>query len=117
MNGRITEAIELGKELTEEEQLNYYTTVGAMSLSGSMMSGLTGSEPEMDVFATLDAIPLEEARSLVAVQAIVMDQLSNSYSDDEIESLKEYISEDDMEDLEKGLEQMEAMPSIPFLGL
>ena len=119
MQGRITEAIELGKELSEEDQLNYYTTVGAMSLSGSMLSGLTGNESEMDVFATLDAIPLEEARSLVAVQAIVMDQLSSSYSDEEIESLKEYISEDDMEDLEKGLEQMESMPmpSIPFLGL
>lgn len=119
MNGRITEAIELGKELPEEDQLNYYSTVGAMSLSGSMLSGLTGNEPEMDVFATLDAIPIEEARSLVAVQAIVMDQLSNSYSDEEIESLKEYVSEEDMEDLEKGLKQMESMPmpSIPFLGL
>ena len=119
MQGRITEAIELGKELSEEDQLNYYTTVGAMSLSGSMLSGLTGNEPEMDVFATLDAIPHEEARSQVAVQAIIMDQLSSSYSDEEIESLKEYVSEEDMEDLEEGLEQLESMPmpSIPFLGL
>ncbi|MXZ56418.1 MAG: hypothetical protein F4227_10470 [Gammaproteobacteria bacterium] len=119
MQGRITEAIELGKELSEENQLNYYTTVGTMSLSGSMLSGLTGNEPEMDVFATLDAIPHEEARSQVAVQAIIMDQLSSSYSDEEIESLKEYVSEEDMEDLEEGLEQLESMPmpSIPFLGL
>ena len=116
MQGRITEAIELGKELSEEDQLNYYTTVGAMSLSGTMLSGLTGNEPEMDVFATLDAIPHEEARSQVAVQAIIMDQLSSSYSDDEIESLKEYVSEEDMEDLEEGLEQLESMP-IPFFGL
>ncbi len=119
MQGRITEAIELGKELSEEDQLNYYTTVGAMSLSGTMLSGLTGNEPEMDVFATLDAIPHEEARSQVAVQAIIMDQLSSSFSDQEIESLKEYISEEDMEDLEEGLEQLESMPipTMPFLGL
>lgn len=30
MQGRIAEAIELGKELPEEDQLNYFTTVGAM---------------------------------------------------------------------------------------
>lgn len=117
MNGRITEAIELGKELPEEDQVNYYTTVGAMSLSGSMLSGLTGNEPEQDIFATLDSIPLEEARSKVAVQAVIMNEMSNSYSDEEIESLKEYISEEDMEELEEGLEQLETMPPIPFLGL
>lgn len=84
-----------------------------------MLSGLTGNEPKQDIFTTLDSIPLEEARSQVAVQAIIMDQLSDSYSDEDIESLKEYISEEDMEDLEKGLEQLETMPmpSIPFLGL
>ncbi|MCY3540578.1 MAG: hypothetical protein OXH31_01520 [Gammaproteobacteria bacterium] len=119
MQGRTTEAIELGKELPEDDQLNYYTAVGAIALSGSMLSGLTGSEPEKDVFETLDSIPLEAARSKVAVQAIMMDQLSDSYSDEEIASLKEYVSEEDMEELEKGLEQMESMPmpSIPFLGL
>ena len=119
MQGRISEAIELGKELPEEDQVNYYTTVGAMSLSGSMLSGLTGNEPEQDIFATLDSIPLEEARSKVAVQAVVMDKMSNSYSDEEIESLKEYISEEDMDDLEEGLEELDnfTMPPIPFLGL
>ena len=119
MSGRITEAIELGSDLPEEAQLNYYTAIGAMSLTGSMMSGLTGSEPEQDIFATLDSIPHEKARSQVAVQAIIMDQLSSSYSDVEIESLKEYISEEDMESLEEGLEQLESMPmpTIPFLGL
>lgn len=116
MQGRITEAIELGKDLSEEDQLNYYTTVGAMSLSGSLVSGLTGNEPEKDVFETLDSIPHDGARSKVAMQAIIMNQMRDSYSDDEIASLKEYVSEDDMEELEKGLEQMDSMP-IPFLGL
>ncbi len=116
MQGRITEAIELGKDLSEEDQLNYYTTVGAMSLSGSLVSGLTGNEPEKDVFETLDSIPHHGARSKVAMQAIIMNQLRDSYSDDEIASLKEYVSEEDMDELEKGLEQMDSMP-IPFLGL
>lgn len=116
MKGRISEAIELGKDLSEEDQLNYYTTVGTMSLSGSLVSGLTGNEPEKDVFETLDSIPHDGARSKVAVQAIMMNQFRDSYSDDEIASLKEYVSEEDMEELEKGLEQMDSMP-MPFLGL
>ena len=116
MQGRITEAIELGNELPDEDQVNYYTTVGTMSLSGSLVSGITGKEPEKDVFETLDSIPNVGARSKVAVQAIIMDKLSDSYSDEEIESLKEYVSEEDMEELEEGLEQMDSMP-IPFLGL
>ena len=117
MQGRVTEAIELGKDLSEEDQLNYYTSVGAMSLSGSLLSGLTGNEPEKDVFETIDSIPLEAARSKVAVSAILMDQMSDSYSDEEIESLKKYVSEEDLEELEKGMEQMDMMPNIPFLGL
>ena len=36
MQGRISEAIELGNELPEEDQVNYYTTVGTTSLSGSL---------------------------------------------------------------------------------
>lgn len=114
MQGKTTEAIELGKDLPEEDQLNYYTTVGTMALTGSLISGVTGQELEKDVFETIDRIPLAAARSKIAVQAIIMDQLSNSYSDEEIESLKEYVSEEDMEDLEKGLEQLESMPSILF---
>ena len=116
MQGRIAEAIELGNDLADEDQLNYYTTVGTMSLTGSMVSGLTGNEPEQDVFETLDSIPHEEARSKIAVQAIVLDQMRDSYSDEQIESLKKYVSEEDLEELEKGMEQMESMP-IPFLGL
>lgn len=116
LQGRSTEAIELGKDLSDEDQLNYYTNVGAMLLSGSLVSGLTGNEPEKDVFETLDSIPHEGARSKVAVQAIIMDKLRDSYNDEEIESLKEYVSEDDMEELEEGLEQMDSMP-MPFLGL
>ena len=115
MQGRITEAIELGKDLPDEDQLNYYTTVGTMSITGSMVSGLTGNEPEQDVFETLDSIPNEEARSKIAVQAIVLDRMRDSYSDEQIESLKKYVSEEDLEELEKGMEQMESMP-IPFLG-
>ena len=117
MQGRITEAIDLGKDLSDEDQLNYYTSVGAMSLTGSLLSGVTGNEPEKDVFETLDSIPHEAARSKVAVTAILMDQMSDSYNDEEIESLKKYVSEEDMEDLEKGMEQMEGMPTIPILGL
>lgn len=117
MQGRSSEAIELGRDLSDEDQLNYYTTVGAMLMSGSLLSGITGNEPEKDIFETLDSIPHEGARSKVAVQAIIMDQLSDSHSDEEIESLRGYVSEDDMEELEKGLKQMDTMPTMPFLGL
>ncbi|MXX94877.1 MAG: hypothetical protein F4039_06830 [Gammaproteobacteria bacterium] len=117
MQGKTTEAIELGKDLPEEDQLNYYTTVGTMALTGSLISGVTGQELEKDVFETIDRIPLAAARSKIAVQAIIMNQLSKSYSDEELESLKEYVSKEDMEDLEKELEKLESIPSIPFLGL
>ena len=117
MQGRINEAIELGNDLSDEDQLNYYTSVGTMSLSNSLLSGFTGNEPEIDVFETIDSIPNKAARSKVAVQAILMDHVTDSYSDEEIESLREYVSEEDMEELEKGKEQMEGMPTIPLLGL
>ena len=121
MNGRVSEAIELGKDLSEEDQLSYYTSVGTMSLSsglfGGLMGGLTGEEAqETDVFNTIDSIPLKEAQSQVAMQAIIMDKMNSSYSEEEIERLQNYVSEEDREDLEKGLEQMDAMPPIPFFG-
>ena len=34
-----------------------------------------------------------------------MDKLSDSYSDEDIETLKEYIIEEDVEELEEGLEE------------
>ncbi|MDE0094500.1 MAG: hypothetical protein OXO49_08385 [Gammaproteobacteria bacterium] len=121
MSGRVTEAIELGQELSEEDQLSYYTSVGTMSLTGGMvgglLSGLTGEETEeTDIFDTIDSIPHQGAQSQVAMQAIIMDKMSNSYSEEEIERLQKYLSEEDKEELEKGLKQMESMPTMPFFG-
>lgn len=117
MNGRVAEAIELGKTLSEEDQLSYYTSVGTMSLTGGLLGGLTGSEAqESDVFETIDSIPHKGAQSKVAMQAIVMDKLNSSYSEEELERLQNYVSEEDREDLEKSLEQLDAMPPIPFIG-
>lgn len=117
MNGRVAEAIELGKTLSEEDQLSYYTSVGTMSLTGGLLGGLTGKEAqESDVFETIDSIPHKGAQSQVAMQAIVMDKLNSSYSEEELERLQNYVSEEDREDLEKSLEQLDAMPPIPFIG-
>jgi len=119
MSGRVTEAIELGKEISEEDQLSYYTSVGTMSLTGGMvgglLSGLTEEETEeTNIFDTIDSIPHQGAQSQVAMQAIIMDKMSNSYSEEEIERLQKYLSEDDQEELEKRLKQMESMPFFGF---
>lgn len=119
MSGRVTEAIELGNELSEEDQLSYYTSVGTISLTGGMvgglLSGLTGEETEeIDIFDTIDSIPHQGAQSQVAMQAIIMDKMSNSYSEEEIERLQKYLSEEDKEELEKRLKQMESMPFFGF---
>ena len=46
------------------------------------------------------------------MQAIVLDRMSNSYSDEQLESLKKDVSEEDLEDLEKDMEQLESMPIL-----
>lgn len=112
MNGRIEEAVELGNDLSENEQLEYYTSVGRMSLSMAMIAG--GSDTS--VFDTLDMIPSDEAKSKIAVTAVMMNSMNATLSEDEIESLKEYISEEDLKEMEEGMDQMGTFP-MPFFGL
>lgn len=113
MNGRIEEAVELGNDLPENEQLAYYTNVGTSSLTMGMIAG--GSDTS--VFDTLDMIPSDEAKSKIAVTAVMMNSMNATLSEDEIESLKEeYISEEDLEEMEEGMEQMGTFP-MPFFGL
>jgi len=113
MNGRIEEAVELGKELSESEQITYYTNVGTSSLTMGMIAG--GSDTS--VFDTLDMIPSDEAKSKIAVTAVMMNSMNATLSEDEIESLKEeYISEEDLEEMEEGMDQMGTFP-MPFFGL
>ena len=113
MNGRIEEAVELGKELSESEQITYYTNVGTSSLTMGMIAG--GSDTS--VFDTLDMIPSDEAKSKIAVTAVMMNSMNTTLSEDEIESLKEeYISEEDLEEMEEGMDQMGTFP-MPLFGL
>lgn len=112
MNGRIAEAVELGNDLPENEQDTYFTTVGTSSLTMSLVGGTSDSS----VFDTLELIPSDDAKSKIAVSAVMMNSFNATLSEDEIEELKEYITEEDLKEMEEGMDQMGNF-NIPFLGL
>lgn len=112
MNGRVAEAVELGNDLPENEQDTYFTTVGTSSLTMSLVGGASDSS----VFDTLELIPSDDAKSKIAVSAVMMNSFNATLSEDEIEELKEYITEEDLKEMEEGMDQMENF-NIPFLGL
>ena len=79
--------------------------------------GMIAGGSDTSVFDTLDMIPSDEAKSKIAVTAVMMNSMNATLSEDEIESLKEeYISEEDLEEMEEGMDQMGTFP-MPFFGL
>ena len=114
MKGRLNEAIDLGSDLPEADLENFYTAVGTSAIS----FGTFDSDSDQSIFDTIDMFPSDKARSQMALSAILFNSFSpiKRYSDDEIESLKEYLNDEDVKGLEEGEGQLDAFP-MPFLGL
>lgn len=110
--GRISEAINLGNDLPEDQHDSYYTAVGTNAIN---MGIFGGSDSDTSIFDTIDLLPSENARSKTASSAILMNSFSKKYSDEEIETLKGYLTEEDLKDLEEGENQLDSFP-MPFIG-
>ena len=91
-NDRLDEAIANGKEFTGEDQVLYYTRIGF---------NVNVMEDPKSIFAMLDKLPSETARSRIATTQLSNNQQSNVYDDDQIERLKEYLTNEDRELLKK----------------
>ncbi len=110
--GRISEAINLGTDLPADQHDSYYTAVGINAIN---MGVFGGSNSDTSIFDTIDLLPSENARSKTASSAILMNSFSKKYSDEEIETLKGYLTEEDLKDLEEGEDQLDSFP-MRFLG-
>ena len=111
--GRIAEAISLGSDLPADQHDSYYTAVGTNAVSMGGMSNQADSDSS--IFDTIDLLPSENARSKTASSAIFMNKFSKNYSDEEIETLKGYLTEEDLKALEEGEDQLGSFP-MPFIG-
>ena len=87
-NDRLDEAIANGEEFSGEDQILYYTSMGS---TVNVMR-----EPE-EIFVRLDKLPSELARSRVATTQIANNRRFKVFDDDQIERLKEYVTDDDRE--------------------
>ena len=87
-NDRLDEAIANGEEFSGEDQILYYTSMGS---TVNVMR-----EPEK-IFVRLDKLPSELARSRVATTQIANNRRFKVFDDDQIERLKEYLTDDDRE--------------------
>ena len=112
VHGRVEEAIALGQDLPEEDKVQFYTTVG----SSSLVMGMIGESSDFSVFDTIEMIPSDDARSRIALSAIAFNSFNKTLSDEEVEAMKEYMSEEDLEELEESRDQFESL-LMPFLGL
>ncbi|MXX94692.1 MAG: hypothetical protein F4039_07570 [Gammaproteobacteria bacterium] len=112
INGRIEEAIALGQDLPEEDKVQFYTTIGSSSLA----MGMIGESSDFSVFDTIEKIPSDDARSRIALSVIAFNSFNKTLSDEEVEALKEYMSEEDLEELEESRDQFESL-LMPFFGL
>lgn len=83
---RLAEAIANGNELKGEYQIRYYTSIG---------SNINVMEDSESIFAMLDKLPSKTARSRIATTQLSNSQRSNVYDDDQIERLKEYLTNED----------------------
>lgn len=110
--GRISEAINLGTDLPADQLDSYYTAVGTNAIN---MGIFGGSDSDTSIFDTIDLLPSENARSKTASSAILMNSFSKKYSDEEIETLRGYLTEEDLKDLEEGEDQLDSSP-MRFLG-
>ena len=83
---RTDEAVELGKKLSEREQVSYYNSL-AMSI--------TIQESPRKILEILPNVPVKEAQSKIASHALTFQSISQdeeeTYSDEEVETLLQYV--------------------------
>ncbi len=87
-NDRLDEAIANGEEFSGEDQILYYTSLGTIV---NVMR-----EPEA-IFVRLDKLPSEMARSRIATTQIANNRRFKVFDDDQIDRLKEYLTDEDRE--------------------
>jgi len=87
-NERLDEALANGEEFSGEDQILYYTSVG---------SNINVMRDPESIFARLDMLPSEMARSRIATTQLASNLSSNLYDDDQIDRLKEYLTDEDRE--------------------
>lgn len=85
-NDRLDEALANGEEFSGEDQILYYTSIGS---NVNVMR-----DPEA-IFVRLDKLPSEMARSRIATTQIANNRRSKVYDDDQIDRLKEYLTDED----------------------
>lgn len=83
---RLNEAIAKGKALTEEDQTRYFTSIGYQ---------VNVREDPESIFVMLDQLPSKIAQSRIATVSISNNQRSGVYDDQQVERLKEYLTNND----------------------
>jgi len=104
--GRIQEAVDLGNDLPETDQDDYFTTVGMSTFDWQ------GTKSNIALFNILELIPSDTARSSIAIHAIASQGTSNSFSAEEIETLKGFLIEEDLKILEESEKTLDSLPSL-----
>ena len=89
-SGETQRAFELAKDLTGEQQAQYYQSIGTMW-------AMQDSQGLLEAF---DDFPTEEIRSKIALTVVMFNSATNTYSTEEAARLEKYLSEEDQENLE-----------------
>lgn len=88
---RVVEAIELGKQLPDKEQLRYYK---------NLAMGIATAETPTKILEMLPNVPVKEARSTIAEYTLIFHSATdeaNSFSDDQVEALLQHVVPADLE--------------------
>ncbi|MDE0403642.1 MAG: hypothetical protein OXI36_09490 [Gammaproteobacteria bacterium] len=104
--GRIQEAVDLGNDLPKTDQDDYFFTVGMSIFDWK------GTKSNVALFNILQLIPSDTARSSVAIHTIASQGTANSFSAEEIESLKGFLTEEDLKILKESEEKLESLPIL-----
>lgn len=91
-NDRLEEAIEKGNELTGEQQVCYYTSIGLF---------LNVREDPESAFVRLDKLPSEKAQSRLAVTWISNNYNSGTFSANQLKRLIQYLTDEDRDLLKR----------------
>ena len=88
---RTIEAIELGKTLSEIEQVSFYN---------NLASTIAMQEPLERIMEIISDVPVKEAQSKIAKRVLMFSSISDdekSLSDEDVESLLEYVAPADLQ--------------------
>ncbi|MXW06929.1 MAG: hypothetical protein F4Z87_02165 [Gammaproteobacteria bacterium] len=105
-NDRLDEAIANGEEFSGEDQIRYYTSIG---------SNVNVMDDPESIFTRLDQLPSEMARSRIATTQLANNRRSNVYDEDQVDRLKEYLTDEDRKLLFEIEEEGASIPDA-YLG-